>query len=116
MEITNLDFNTEIQLEIGKRLKETRVSIPMTQQELSEQTGLSIGTISAIENGKDCSFSSILNILRALNQLSNVNSLVVEQAERPSQIALLGKKRERATSAAKKHEQATSGWKWGDDQ
>ena len=116
MHITELDFNTEILKEIGRRIKETRVAIPMTQVELSEQTGLSVGTISAMENGKDCAFSSFLDVLRALNQLSNVDLLVTEQAPRPSQAAQLGKKRERATSAAKKQEKNASSWKWGDVQ
>lgn len=116
MQITEMDFNTEILKEIGKRVKETRVAMPMTQQELSLRTGLSIGTISAMENGKDCAFSSYLNVLRALNQLSNVDFLVTEQAFRPTQAVKLGKKRERATPAAKKQDMAASLWKWGDEQ
>lgn len=116
MQISELDFNTEILREIGKRIKGTRVAIPMTQVELSEQTGLSVGTISAMENGKDYSFSSLLDVLRALNQLSNVDYLITEQTPRPSQSAKLGKQRERATSAAKNQEKNSSAWKWGDVQ
>ena len=116
MQITELEFDAEILKEIGKRLKETRVAVPMTQQELASQVGLSVGTISAMENGKDYSFSSLLKILRALNQLSNVDFLVTEQSARPSQVAALGKKRERATANAKKQEKDSSSWKWGDGQ
>lgn len=38
---------------MGYKIKEVRESIPMTQEELAEKSGISRGTISALENGTE---------------------------------------------------------------
>ena len=53
---------------MGFRIKELREKLDMTQEELSEKSGVSRGTICALENGTDRNTTSktLLNIARAL--------------------------------------------------
>jgi len=55
--------------ELGQQLKRLRLKSNLTQQELSERSGLFRSTISEIENGRIASILSLIQILRALNQL-----------------------------------------------
>lgn len=54
---------------IGVCIKNMRLNIQYNQRELSERTGLSRSTISAVENGKAVSTDALLKILRQLRQL-----------------------------------------------
>lgn len=54
---------------MGFKIKELRESLRMTQQELSEKSGISRGTICALENGTEraTTTKTLLNIARALD-------------------------------------------------
>lgn len=54
---------------MGYKIKEVRESQKMTQEELSEKSGVSRGTISALENGavRTTTTKTLLKIARALN-------------------------------------------------
>lgn len=53
---------------MGYRIKEVREAKNMTQEELSEASGVSRGTISALENGtsRATTTKTLMNIARAL--------------------------------------------------
>lgn len=89
--------------------------MPATQKEMAELTNLSQRTISNLETGKDVSFSTIVEVLRALGQLQSLELMIPEQGPRPSEIAALGKPRERARHKAKETGTPDPGWKWGDE-
>ena len=116
MKITFYSSTAEILSEIGSRIKEQRIAINVTQKEMAETVNLSQKTISNLETGKDVSFSTVVEVLRALGQLQSLELMIPEQGLSPSQIAALGKPRERASSKAKEKPEAQSGWKWGDEQ
>ena len=63
---------------------------------------------------KDVSFSTVIEVLRALGQLQSLELMIPEQGPRPSEIAALGKPRERARKKANTAAPQT-GWKWGDE-
>ena len=54
---------------MGYRIRELREKSNMTQEELSERSGVSRATISALENGTERSTTTktLMNIARALN-------------------------------------------------
>jgi len=64
---------------------------------------------------KDVSFSTIIEVLRALGQLQSLELMIPEQGPHPSQLASLGKVRERASRKKKTKPENYSGWKWGDE-
>ena len=65
----------EILKEIGLRLKKIRVQHNLTQKEMSEDVGLSVTTISLIENGKSTTVESLIRILMRLNRIKDFESV-----------------------------------------
>ncbi len=116
MKINFYSSTQEILNELGSRIKAARIALPATQKEMAELTNLSKRTISNLETGKDVSFSTLIEVLRALGQVQNLELMIPEQKIRPSQIASLGKPRERASSRNKIQQEAQTGWKWGDEE
>lgn len=51
---------------MGEAIKEARLKKQLTQQQLSERSGIGRAAISRVENGKDCSLSTISRICRAI--------------------------------------------------
>ena len=65
----------EILKEIGKRLKKIRLQHNLTQKEMSEEVGLSVSTISLIEQGKSTTTESLIRILSRLNRIKDLESV-----------------------------------------
>ena len=66
MKITFYASTNEVLSELGRRIKAARIALPATQKEMAEMTNLSQKTISNLETGKDVSFSTVVEVLRAL--------------------------------------------------
>lgn len=115
MKITRYSSTDEVLKEVGSRIKAIRVATPLTQKEMADLTNLSQRTISNLENGKDVSFSTLIEVSRVLGQLQSLELAVPDQGIRPSQIVKMGKPRERATKK-RKPSKVTDTWKWGDEQ
>lgn len=65
----------EILKEIGKRLKQIRLQHNITQKEMSKDVGLSVSTISLIEQGKSTTVESLIRILIRLNRVKDLESV-----------------------------------------
>lgn len=115
MRINAYSSKDEVLTEIGERIKASRISMSISQKEMAERTNLSQRTISNLENGKDVSFSTIIEVLRELGQLQSLELMIPAQVIRPSQIVELGKPRERVSSKRKQKEKIATTWKWGDE-
>ena len=70
-------FLTENEIidQIGKRLKQIRLQHNLTQKELSKDTGLSVSTISLIEQGNSTSLESLIRILIRLNRIKDLEAI-----------------------------------------
>lgn len=101
-------------MELGRRIQETRIAASLTQKELAERAGISLSTLVRLESGESVRFEYVLNTLRVLNLLSNIDLLVQEQEMRPSDLLDYGKKRKRVRIASKKNP-LRKPWKWGDE-
>ena len=73
----NWSFLTEQEIleEMGKRLKKIRLQHNLTQKEMSEEVGLSVSTISLIEQGKSTTTESLIRILSRLNRIKDLESV-----------------------------------------
>ena len=90
--------NLAILKDIGYRIKQNRLHKNITQKELSELSGIHRVTISDIEKGKPFSMISFISILRALNELNNIELILPEPGINPLKLAKLkGKERKRAS-------------------
>lgn len=65
----------EIINQIGQRLKQIRLQHNLTQKQLSIDTGLSVSTISLIEQGNSTSLESLIRILIRLNRLKELETV-----------------------------------------
>ena len=116
LKITFYSSTNEVLKELGSRIKAARIATQTTQKEMAERTNLSQRTISNLENGKDVSFSTVIEVLRELGQLQSLEVMIPEQGIRPSQIVKYGKQPERVRSRTNTKPESDSGWKWGDEQ
>lgn len=85
--------------EIGARIKLCRLNLNITQEKLSEMTGVSRNCIQALEQGKrGISLLSFIKILRGLEQLDQIDVLLPKPEISPIALAEMdGKKRKRAS-------------------
>ena len=65
----------EILKEMGARLKKIRLQQNLTQKEMSEEVGLSVSTISLIEQGNSTSTESLVRILTRLNRINDFETV-----------------------------------------
>ena len=107
MRIDSLNNAGIILKEIGKRIREYRIGLSITQNDFAKKIGVSTRTLSSIENGADTSFGTIIRVLDGLNLLTNLNLLVPEK-ENYILKEPIEKKRYRKPKK-------NVGWKWGED-
>jgi transcriptional regulator with XRE-family HTH domain len=95
----------EILIEIGERLKKIRLQHNLSQKELGEEVGLSVSTISLIEQGNSTTLESLIRILVRLNRIKDFESVfkVGENLELKSKFekAKLKSERKRASKKIK---------------
>ncbi|EEJ0187205.1 helix-turn-helix transcriptional regulator [Salmonella enterica subsp. enterica] len=70
--------NDEIILSLCARLKETRLSLSMTQQQLADRAHVGIATIKRIEKGGGLNLDTLISLLRALDKLHNLDAVLFE--------------------------------------
>jgi transcriptional regulator with XRE-family HTH domain len=101
--ITNFNniSNSEILKNIGNSLKQTRLKKNITQDELSKISGLDRTTISQLENGRAATLLTLVQILRALDELNLLDILSEEPEVSPLVVAKL-KKQTRQRASGKK--------------
>ena len=114
MKIYGTESNDYILKEFGKRIHDTRISVTMTQRELAERAGVSLSTMERIENGDNVKIENILNVMRALSLLSNLDILIPEQEIIPT-IVIEQRVRRQRVRKGRQNEAHTVDWKWGDE-
>ena len=114
MKLTVRSSNEEFLREFGKRIRETRIGLDMTQNEVAKKAGVTAKTISRIENGEDLAVSTMLNVLRALGLVQNIDALIPEPTARPSMLMANEKERLRVRKKAGQNDSSRQ-WKWGDE-
>ncbi len=98
--------------ELASRVKQSRIMEGMTQEQMSEKSMVSVGTIRRFEKGEDIGLTNFVRILEVIGYGTRFDLLVDDPEERPLYHIAKIKKRSRA-SRPKKEKQTT--WKWGED-
>jgi transcriptional regulator with XRE-family HTH domain len=98
--------------ELGKILKHTRLQQNLSQVQLASKAGLSRSAISEMENGKAATtLLTIVQVLRALQQLHLFDTWMVSGEISPLQMAKLsGKERLRASGTTINPTKEESEW------
>jgi len=114
MKIEGLLTGEAILAELGGRLAQRRLELQLTQEMLAEQAGVSKRTVERIEAGATTQMSTLIRILRVLELLDRLETLVPEAGPRPMDlIKLKGKARKRASGKRKSTDKGP--WHWGDE-
>lgn len=110
MKISNEASNKAILIELGERLKAKRLSLNISQTELAQKSGLSVGTVKNIERGKNVAASALLSSLRSLDFLSDIDLAIPSPVISPINATAKKQPRQRAF-----HKRKAAQPIWGDD-
>lgn len=97
--------------ELGKKIKTYRIMKELSQQDLSDKTGISKRSISRLEQGESVQVDNLFKILLALDLGDNIDLLVPDQTKRPSYY--LETNNSGMQRVRKKTKKTT--FKWGDE-
>jgi|SRR5579864_8728009 transcriptional regulator with XRE-family HTH domain len=88
--MSELAFKTarELQIELGKRVRELRLFRNLDQRTTAEKAGISKATYRNLEAGSGSSVETLLRTLKALDYLQGIEILVPQASVNP--LALLG--------------------------
>lgn len=110
----NLLSNPQIEQELGKRLKNRRLEMNLSQAEVAERSGLARRTITAIENGEGSTLTTLIALLRALDALDALEGILPDTGPSPMAMITLRDDVRKYASKPRKPQPATE-WKWGDE-
>lgn len=102
----------EYQKLIGSRLKLYRINAGLSQQDLQDKSGISVRSISRIEQGSSIQFESLIKVLSALDLDGNLELLIPDQTRRPSYYLEDNAKQNRRV---RKKTAPKEMFKWGDE-
>ncbi len=89
----------QILREIGRRLKRKRLEKNMTQQKIADITGLDRTTVGKVEQGTPFGVLTLVQILRGLEALEEIDAFLPEAGFSPLELARMkGMERKRASS------------------
>lgn len=77
----------EVVLELGARLQQHRLQLNLTQAELAQRVGISVPTVSNLENGKNTSLETFISVVFALGlqqelqELFNKKTMTIAELE-----------------------------------
>ncbi|MBN2227193.1 MAG: helix-turn-helix transcriptional regulator [candidate division Zixibacteria bacterium] len=96
--------------EIGQYVRQMRLNRNLTQKQLAKMSGVNRVTISKFEGGRASTLLTLVQILRALDKLSILNTFYEEAEISPLQLLNLKKKqRKRATGSRRFRAQKSEG-------
>lgn len=99
MQIVNLSDRSILE-ELTRRVRQRRLNLNLTQEQVANQSGLHKQTIKNFESGKNASLLTFIQILRVFGDLESLNQFLPDPGISPIQLLKLkGKERERASGA-----------------
>lgn len=75
--------DTEIHKQIGKKIKEWRLQINMSQKRLAKDAGLSLITVQQLEYGNRVTLETLIRVLRILGRLDELTPFFKEEPVSP---------------------------------
>lgn len=118
MKISKDLSDSEILIELGRRIKACRMRKEYTQDEFAAISGVSKGTVANAENGGSIQFGNLLKILRELDLLNALEVLLPTSEISPMELiqSKREKTRQRVRKSSNAQKQSSSSWKWGEDE
>ena len=73
----------QIHQDIAQRLNRYRIHLELTQQELADEAGISVPTLSRLLNGKGATLDTFLRVLKAMNLVEAMAAYIPEPRDSP---------------------------------
>jgi transcriptional regulator with XRE-family HTH domain len=73
----------QIHQDIAQRLNRYRIHLELTQQELADEAGISVPTLSRLLNGKGATLDTFLRVLKAINLVEAMAAYIPEPRDSP---------------------------------
>lgn len=105
--------NQEYQKLIGDRIRQYRINAGLSQRDLEDESGVSVRSISRLEQGASVQLESLIKILFALNLEGNIDLLIPDQTKRPS---FYLRDNEKPKQRVRKNKNSVGRFKWGDEE
>ncbi len=113
MKIERLLTDDAVLSELGGRLSRCRIELGLSQAKLAQQAGVSKRTVERIEAGAATQTNTLIRILRELQLLERMETLVPDTVPSPMDLLKL-KGRERKRAPRKGGSPSGKPWQWGD--
>jgi transcriptional regulator with XRE-family HTH domain len=107
--------NPQIEQELGKRLKNRRLEMNLSQEQVAKRSGLSRRTITAIENGGGSTLTSLIALLRALQALDTLENFLPDPGISPIALTSMVQDAPRKYASSPRKTPPPTPWKWGDE-
>ena len=85
----------ELQVELGRRLRQLRLNRNIDQRTLAEKAGIALTALQNLEAGHGSSVQTLLRTLKALNYLEGIEMLAPEPTVNPLALLRTTKPRQR---------------------
>ena len=100
-----------ILVELGQRIRRRRLEKNRTQQEIAEMAGLDRTTVGEIERGSSASLLTLVQVLRALGALEELDGFLPDPGLSPLELAKMkGRPRQRASRRGRASGDDDPGW------
>lgn len=106
---------SQIEQELGRRLKRRRLELNLSQETTALQSGLSRRTITAVEHGQGATLATLIGLMRTLGALDQWDQFLPDPG--PSPLALAGLRKtpiRRYASKPRRQPEPPAAWPWGD--
>lgn len=97
---------------IGAFVRHHRMEQNQTQEALSQAAGISRSTLSLLERGESVTLSSLIQVLRVLDQLSVLRAFEVKEVISPLALAKLQKKKRRRARSKSPQDKSSEEADW----
>jgi transcriptional regulator with XRE-family HTH domain len=95
---------------IGEFVKYHRMEQNKTQKTLATEAGISRSTLSLLERGESVTVSTLIQVLRVLDQLQVMDAFRIEKKISPIMLAKMEHEKRKRVREKKKNNQPESNW------
>ncbi len=87
MNIRQTSRTPSVLAEVGRRIERLRLARNQTQADLAEAAGVGIATLQRLETGGNANLRTLIQVLRALNHLGDLDAILPDVEVSPFEIS-----------------------------
>lgn len=115
--MTDISYNTWVAMsdmalvkQIGSFVKHHRIEQNKTQESIAHAAGISRSTLSLLERGESVTVSTLVQVLRVLDQLQVMEAFTIDTKIKPIMLAKMEQGKRQRARGKKQDDQSNSNW------